>query len=234
MKLLKNTYIHGLAVTLAITCTVTAEELDPPVPVGSLSVNQELVRQGAKPLLEWKIDFPADVEDVVDIEDDDDVVTKTDLRVQVSVIGVGITDQNGREYPSSTYLNFSSFGWLHLFTGAGYQVNPRVNYIDRIVPEGERIRFSSRVQLRGYSYFSNESNNVVVLKNGDLPPGNAAGFADHQTSVADYLGPYIKNGRLALGPLDIIYAAELTHTDPSNRGFDIQDTIVLVRFTPVK
>ena len=39
-----------------------------------------------------------------------------------------------------------------------------------------------------------------------------------------------KNGKLALGPLDVIYAAELTHSNSNHYGFDLQDTIILVRF----
>lgn len=230
MKLVKDICL----LSFAATCAVTAQQQDPAIPVGSLSINQDLVRQGAKPVLTWDIEYPATVEDVVEIdEEDDEIVTKTQLRVEVSVIGVGITDQRGNEFPSRSFINLSSSGYHHVFTGTGSQVNPTTTYVDRVVPRGETIRFASRVNVSGFDFFFNESRNIVVLKNGDLPPSNAAGF-QHQTSVADYLGPYVKNGRLSLGPMDIIYACELTHTDQNHFGYDLQDTIVLVRFTPVK
>lgn len=218
----------------ALAASPAFAQQDPPVPVGTLDVNIAMVRQGVAPRLTWDIEFPSTVEDVIDIDDDDEEITaKTRLRVQVSVIGIGITDQRGREYPSKSYLHFSSAGWKHIFTGRGSQVNPFTYYIDRIVEQGEVIRFAAKLDMSGYPYYYNESANVKVLKNGDLPPGNAAGYS-HQTSVADYLGPYVQDGRLSLGPLDIIYAAELTHSDQSHYGFDLQDTIVLVRFTPVE
>lgn len=210
-----------------------SQSTDPAIPVGTLNVNIAMVRQGVAPNLDWAIEYPNEIDDVIEIdEEEEEITTKTKLRVQVSVIGVGITDQSGREYPAKSYLHYSSYGWKHIFTGKGSQVNPTRYYDDRIVNPGEKIRFAAKLDMNGYNYYYNESRNVKVLKNGDLPPGNAAGYS-HQTSAAEFLRPYIKNGVLALGPLDIIYAAELTHSNPGHYGFDLQDTIILVRFTKV-
>lgn len=207
---------------------------DPAVPVGTLNVNQLTVREGVSPKLTWNISYPSAVSTVVDIDDStEEIVTKTKLRVQTYVIGVGITDGSGREYPARSYIHFSSTGWKHLFTGVGSAVQPDYLYDDRIVNVGEKIRFAAKLDLDGYGYHYNDSNNIRVLVHGDRPPSNSAGY-DHQTSAEEYLRPYIKDGRLVLGPLDIIYAAELTHTDTSHYGFDLQDTIVLVRFTKVE
>jgi hypothetical protein len=206
---------------------------DPAVPVGSLNVNQSTVREGVSPQLTWDIEFPASVIEVIEIEEPTkEIVTKTRLRVQVCVIGVGITDGSSREYPAKSYLHYSSSGWKHIFTGTGSEVNPAIFCDDRIVEAGEIIRFAAKLNMSGYNYYYNDSQNVKVLMNGDLPPGNAAGY-EHQTSASEYLRPYIEDGKLALGPLDIIYAAELTHSDPSHYGYDLQDTIILVRFTKV-
>lgn len=205
---------------------------DPLVPVGTLNVNQNTVREGVSPQLSWEIDYPSAVTTVIDIEPDDDIVTKCKLRVQVYVIGVGITDQSGREYPAKSYIHYSSSGWQHIYTGVGSDVNPTRIYDDRIVNAGERIRFCAKLNQSGYDYYYNPSDNIEVLMDGDSPPNNAAGY-QHQTSASEYMRPYIKNGKLALGPLDIIYAAELTHSDPNHYGFDLQDTIILVRFTKV-
>ena len=202
--------------------TPAFSEQDPPIPVGTLSVNLGMVRQGVKPDLGWNIEYPATIPDIIIIDpEEEEITTKTRLRVQVSVIGVGITDQSGREYPSKSWLHFSSVGWQHIFTGKGSQVNPFSYYIDRIVEQGEVIRFASKLDMNGYNYYYNESSNVKVLLNGDLPPGNAAGYS-HQTSVADYLGPYVQDGKLALGPMDIIYAAELTHSNQSHWSYMFQ------------
>lgn len=207
---------------------------DPAIPVGNIQVNQNMVRQGVSPILTWGIEYPTKVTDVITIDPVNEViVTKTKLRVQVSVIGVGITDQYGREYPATSYIKFSSSGWKHIFSGRGYQVNPSQVLIDRVVEQGEKFEFAAKLDLSGYSYYYNNSANVRVLKNGDSPPTNAAGYT-HQSSLEEFLRPYVKDGKLALGPLDIIYAAELTHSNQSHSGFDLQDTVVLVRFTKVE
>jgi len=229
MKTIKLIGFWGLLSTAVIFA-----QQDPPIPVGSLSVNIGMVRDGVAPLLSWNIEYPSTVEDVIDIDpDDEEITTKTRLRVQVCVVGVGLTDQSGREYSAKSYLHFSSFGWNHIFTGKGSQVNPFTYYIDRVVEQGEVIRFAAKVDLSGYNYFYNESSNITVLKNGDYPPGMSAGY-NSQTSIADYLEPYIQNGKIAIGPMDVIYASELTHTNPSHSGYDMQDTVVLVRFTRVE
>ena len=204
---------------------------DAAVPVGSLSVNRNMVHQGVTPILTWNIVYPSGLDEIITIDpEDEEITTKTCLRVQVCMVGVGITDQRGTQYPAQSHLKFSSTGWQHIFTGKGRDVDPSRYYIDRVVSAGEKLSFKAKVDLNNYPFYSNNSRNVRVLKNGDLPPSAAAGYS-HQTSAAEYLRPYIKDGKLSLGPLDVIYAAELTHSDPSHYGFDIQDSIVLVRFT---
>ena len=74
-----------------------------------------------------------------------------------------------------------------------------------------------------------------MLKNGSDVPGVAAGHSD-QESVADYLSGYINSetGKIQLAPNQVIYAAEVTHSDPDHEGYDMQDTILLVTLTPVE
>ena len=228
MKIVISTCLLG-----ALLAPFSIAQQEPPVPVGSLTANQDTLREGAIPEVSWNIEYPSTVDEVVEIDEDDEITARTRLRVQVSVIGIGITNQFGTEFPSRSFIRFSKSGWHHIFTGTGSQVNPTINYVDQIIDQGETIRFAARVNVSGFNFFFNDSDNIKVLRNGDLPPSVAAGF-DIQTSVADYLGPYVKDGRLSLGPMDIIYAAELTHTNPEDSGYDVQDTIVLVRFTEVE
>ncbi len=230
---MKTTIIISSAIALTIQAFCQATPAIPAVPVGSLDVNLGMVRQGVSPKLTWDIEYPNVIEEIITIDpEEEEVITKTRLRVQVSVIGVGITNSSGQEYAARSYLHYSSYGWKHIFTGTGNQVIPWIYYDDRIVEAGEVIRFAARVQLSGYPYYYNGSRNVKILLNGDTPPSNAAGYS-HQTSAADYLQPYIENGKLALGPLDMIYCAELTHSNESHYGFDLQDTVLLVRYTKV-
>lgn len=221
--------IVGAALTLTTQAFSSGKSA---VPVGSLKVNKTMVRQGVAPILSWKIKFPKKVTDVVTIPPDDTIVPKTKLRVKVSMVGVGITDQTGREYPSKSYMKFGSSAWKHVFTGKGSQVRPDKVLIDRVVEKGEVLQFSAKVNLKGYGYYYNNSKNITVLKNGDTPPNVAAGYS-HQTSVATYLRPYVKNGKIAIGPMDVLYVSELTHSNPKSSGYDMQDSIVLVQFEEV-
>lgn len=182
--------------------------------------------------MEWNISHPkTNIEDIVTIEDDE-ITTKTKLRVQVFVIAVGITDGRN-EYKSSSYLHFSSAGWKHIFEGKGSQVDTSNIYIDRVIKQGETIKFAARYYWNSWQpYYYSDGDNVKALVNGDTPPSKAGGY--DQSSLGDYLKPYVKEGKLQLGKFDVIYAAELAHTDANSAGFDMQDAVVLLRFTEVK
>ena len=221
---------------LAMTAAVYAQEMqEPAIPVGKLSVDSNLVQAGAKPKLTWDITFPKNVEEVVEVDPDDEITPKTRLRLQVFVLGVGITDQTGREYPARSEIRFSSnSSWQGVYTGVGSQSDPTRAIHDRIVEAGNTITFRARVFVRGFGYYNNDSSNIQVLQNGDFAPGNAGGY--DQDSIADYLQSAVDpdTGRLVLGPLDLIYACELTHSDENHRGYDVQDTVVLLRFTEIE
>ena len=216
-----------------LTCTSLAHANNPePVPTGELNVNLTMVRQGVAPALNWKIHFPTKVTDVVDIPPTDEIIPKTKLRVKMSMVGVGLTDQYGTQYPAKNHIKFGSSGWQHLFTGRGRDVRPSEVLVDRIVQPGEALRFAARVDVSGYPYYYNQNANITVLKNGDTAPNVAAGY-DHQTPVASYLRPYVKNGKIAIGPMDVLYVSELTHSDPNQSGYDMQDSIVLIQFEKI-
>jgi len=159
MKLIIYTALGSLlaiytALGSLLASSPTFSEQDPPIPVGSLSVNVGMVRQGVAPMLSWDIQYPATVENVIEVEDpEEEITTKARLRVQVSMIGVSIGDGSGNQWPTKSWIYFSSVGWQHIFTGKESQVNPFTYYIDRIVEEGETIRFASKLNLSGYNYY---------------------------------------------------------------------------------
>jgi len=225
---------HTVMITmsfLALTSTAFSAEQS----TGTLSVDKNMVRQGGIPKLEWNISHPTtQIEDIITIDEEDDEITaKTKLRVQVFVIGVGITD-GSNEYKSTSWLNFSTVGWKHVFEGKGSQVNTSQIYIDRIVESGEKIKFAGRYYWNDWQpYYYSDGGNVKALVNGDTPPTTGVSY-DDQSSLNDYLKPYVQDGKLKLGNFDVIYAAELTHTDQSQSGFDMQDTIILLRFSEVE
>ncbi|NWK54425.1 hypothetical protein HW115_02300 [Verrucomicrobiaceae bacterium N1E253] len=223
---------HSSIILLAIASLSTVA-LANQSPTGQLTVDKSMVRKGGIPTLTWNIFHPIkQIEEVVDIDDNDEITAKKRLRVQVSVIGIGITDGRN-EYKSTSWLHFSSSGWKHVFEGYGSQVNTSQINIDRILEPGEKIKFAARYYWNSWQpYYYSNGDNVKALINGDQPPSKAGGY--DQSSLNDYLRPYVKDGKLNLGELDIIYAAELTHTDQRASGFDMQDTIILLRFSEVE
>lgn len=233
MKSLNSSLRGPLVSTVlaALTSVATATE-SPSTPVGTLDVNQLMVRTGVAPTVSWNIGYPTQVTDVIDIPPTDEIIPKTKLRVKVSMVGVGLTDQRGTQYPAKNYIKIGSSGWEHLFTGCGRDVRPGELLINRIIQPGHTLRFAAKVDLRNYRTYYNQDSNITILKNGDIPPNVAAGY-QHQTPVASYLRPYIKDGKIALGPMDVLYVSELTHSKPSQSGYDMQDSIVLVQFEKV-
>lgn len=52
-------------------------------------------------------------------------------------------------------------------------------------------------------------------------------------TLEDFIRPYLDgNGRVEIGPMDVIVFMELTHTDSqmSDPGYDMQDLVLLVTF----
>ncbi|MBK1830366.1 hypothetical protein JIN77_06495 [Verrucomicrobiaceae bacterium R5-34] len=222
-----------IAGSLAMSAPVFSDQA-PAIPTGSLDVSELMVRQGVAPTFSWNIEYPAQVTDVVDINEDDEIIPKTKLRVRVSMIGVGLTDQYGTQYPAKVYMKLGNKSWDNIFSGTSSQVKPDVDLIDTVVKAGTTFEFAAKLNWTGYDYYYNDSSNITVLKNGDTPPSVAAGYSD-QTSVAEYLRPYIQDGKIALGPMDVIYVSELTHSQyqKNESGYDMQDVITLVRFEKV-
>ena len=221
-----------LQTTTTTTTTTTTVQSSPTAPTGSLQLDTNLIRLGLSPKVTWTINHPQAITDVITISETDTVTPKTDVDVTVSVIGVGISDGRGNWAPATTFLKFGS-QWEHVYTGAGPDVIQTATVLDREVSSGTDIGFAARYEFRNYTspFYQNGSGNVEVFVNGDTPPTFQAGHAD-QTSAAEFMRPYLDDaGRISLGPRDVIYAAELTHTDPTGFGFDLQDSVIIVNFT---
>lgn len=213
------------------------------IPTGTISVSKAVLMEGEKPELSWSIEYPSTE---LPFEPETGEVTSK-VQVDISVIGIGITDGTN-EYPSTTEMKFSSdSSWTTIFNGSGSDVVTSDILVSKTLEEGTTIQFRSKVNdivtkskkgktsTTSYPYYYNNSSNVTILVDGSDVPGIEAGHSD-QASVADFLAPYISSetGKITLGPKDVIYAAELTHSDSSSSGFDMQDTLILVRFTDVE
>jgi hypothetical protein len=50
-------------------------------------------------------------------------------------------------------------------------------------------------------------------------------------TIESFIRPYLsEDGKIKIGPRDVLYLMELTHTNPNHSGFDLQDMALLVTF----
>lgn len=233
-----------------MTAGLSAQTQEPEIPIGKLYIDSDIVMKDDTPILTWDTTHPQSINDIVDVggaggasgssseevsnnvTEDDLVVAKKQLLVKVSMIGTGITDSHGNEYSSVTEMRFEGGDWEHVFTGPGAAVDVTEVLLEKVVNDGDTIEFRSRYV--GYNQWRyHDSDEVQIFIDGDEPPKNPSSD-DLATSAEEYMRPYTQDGKLVLGALDMIYAAELTHTDTSSAGYDMQDAIVMVRFTDLE
>lgn len=189
------------------------------VPTGQMSAATQLVQAGQKAKLSWNVVYP-------DLPFDPPTGTTTeDVTVYVKVLGVALQSGGGSELPASARLKIGN-SWHHVFSGKGSQVNPGVVLLTKDVDKGTKIELGTE----GSSWGERSSNgqHVVVLKDGDTPPSYAPAL--NQGDVVSFLSGYIVDGKVSIGPKDVIYVAELYSTSPGSYWYDMQDIVVHVRF----
>ena len=206
---------------------------DPYRPVGTLEVNPVSVQTGVKPNLDWSIEYPEVVTDLVDIDDDDSITTKKDLRMDVRVVGAAWS--NGIYYFTvNSYLKVYG-SWIQLFYGKQHDIDASEIKYSRVLTPGTRVDFSGRGNLGGSNWSSwmmttYDTPNVQALVNGDSIPDYAPGY--DQGDIASFLTQFVdENGSIILGPYDIIYLYKMK---PHKMVLlDLQDLVVVVTFTEV-
>jgi hypothetical protein len=216
----------------------------PSNPVGWLTAFPTIVQIGAKPTISWSITYPSVVTDYVEIDTPATVVPKETLDVEVRVLGNGVTrsSSNSDGYlfvPARATLSFDGGGYNEIFYGDNHDVNPStVVWSKTDVQAGQKLRFGGRFYRPikknwGPSYTSDSgTQNIRVLVNGDTPPSN---IPEHDApSLKDFIKPFLGgDGKVKIGPMDVIVFMELTHTDNQQNaaGYDLQDMVLLVTFT---
>ncbi len=232
---MKNTILSILAI-LPLG-TAAAQELSPPIPVGSLTATPTVVQTGTRPTLTWSVTVPEAVDDIVDIEGPGTLVPKRDVIMDVRVLGAGVTVSTNTSpfwafVPTECLINVDGNGYSRIFFGNNNSVRPDKVVYSKAVEEGEEINFGSRYYLNRWGpWFStkNSVSNVVALKNGDTPPTTTP--MQYAPTIESFIRPYLSSdGTIRIGPRDVLYLMELTHTDPNHSGFDLQDMAVLVTF----
>ena len=215
----------------------------PPDPVGWLTAFPTVVQTGTKPTLTWSITYPSIVKDYVDIIPPATVSPKEELDVEVRVLGNGVTvttNNNGYSFvDAGAYLSFNGGSYSQIFYGDNHDVNPsRVVWSQKKVQANQTLRFGGRYYYNGWgpTYTSSSgTQNVRTLVSGDTPPSNVPDY--NAPSLEDFIKPYLgPDGKVNIGPMDVIVFMELTHTDSqqSDPGYDLQDMVLLVTFTSNK
>lgn len=165
------------------------------------------------------------------------VTALTDLRVEVTVLGTGVTSGSGSRYTSfrtQGELKIGNQAWALVHDGNEDAVVPNKVTYSTTAKEGDEFQFRSRFLFnswQGYRYHS--GSDVLTLANNEKIPSNKP-ENEAVKSAEQFLQPYLnEDSTLDLGELDFVYVAELTHTDKNASGYDLQDLIVHVSVRPI-
>lgn len=209
------------------------------IPTGTLTASPGIVSIGAFPTLNWKINYPTTVEDVVKI-DHDEVIPRKRITAEIRVLGAGVTSSksdgsNLKFVHTEGHYSYNGGSWQVLFAGTNPDVNQSKVVWSGTVEAGGVMRFGGRYWWNNkwsHFYSSNDgTTNVRVLKNGDSVP-TTYDVATAPT-LEDFIKPYLDaGGKVRIGPMDLIVMMELTHTENqrNNVGYDLQDMVFLVTF----
>lgn len=221
----------------------------PAIPVGSLTAFPTVVQTGTKPTLTWSINYPSIVEDFVTITPPNSITPKENLVADIRVLGAGVTSQNSNGsinyyYTRGRYAFGSSPGssaFTTLWNGRNTDTIVQQQGIVKAnlsCAKNVRIHFggqyntdnsSSSSEWSTWYSTSNTTTAVRTLKSGDLCPTNVPDY--NAPSLENFLRPYLDSTkRVKIGPMDVIVFMELTHTNTSDVGYDLQDLVFLVTF----
>ncbi len=238
MKLTIKKGLGVLTVFLAVglggtTCLHAESSTNPAIPVGYLDTFPHKVQPGTNPSLDWNITYPETVRDVVVIEDDGTVIPKENLYMDVRVLGASVQTSATNWLTVEAYAKADgATSFTRFFSGKQPDVNPTRIYYTKYVRQDRTVDFRGRCYYNGwYPYYSTGTNtyNVVVLANGETPPETIPAY--NQDAIEDFLKPYLdSNGKIKIGPRDVIILMELAMTHPSQSAFDLQDLVLLVTF----
>lgn len=242
---MKTSRLAALAAALVATgaltpCAVLAQQsTSPSIPVGALTAFPLIVQPGVRPKLTWNISYPSIVEDVIDIEGPGTVVPTEELCLEVRVLGAGVTvssnSSNLQFVPTEAQLSYDGGSYGRIFYGTNNDVKPNQIVYKGTVLAGKKLRFGGRYYYnrKWGPYFNSQSGtlNVRTLVNGEVPPTT---YPLHSApTLESFLRPYLDSqGRVKIGPMDVIVFMELTHTDSqrSDPGYDLQDMVLLATF----
>lgn len=221
----------------------------PAVPVGTLAVNQSVVRAGTFPTLTWNITYPSTVTNYVSIAPTGTLTALVQPQtMSVQVLGASViavtTDCFGNvissQYvPVQASFSYNHGPWQQFFYGTQQQVNPSTVVLTKTITStnctldwgGEYYFNGSWGMFINSINNTNNNQNILALKCGDYPPTNSCLYG--QPTIASFLQNYMNptTKQITIGPKQVIYLFEITDTNPSAPGFDLNDLCILVTFS---
>jgi hypothetical protein len=205
------------------------------VPTGTLTVDRDLLRVGAKSQVTWNITYPgSSVTSVIDIVTPNIIKPKKDLTMKVRVLGASFQESTTSFLPVEVMMSKNNGAWSRIFYGLQTSVQPSLVVSSSTVKSGDTINlggrgYRDRAWLPLYNTASS-TKNLVMLKNGDTVPSEVPAL--NGLSIETFLKPYMDTAthKVKIGDRDLILLMELGQTNPDNSGFDLQDLVVLVTF----
>lgn len=212
----------------------------PAMPSGWLTAFPTIVQTGTKPTLTWGINYPSVVEDYITITQPSTITTDEELDCEIRVLGAGVTVSSSSSnsfsfVPTEALVSYDGGSYTRIFYGTNPSVNPNTVVYTKTIPKNKKLRFGGRYYYSNHwgPYFNSQSGtqNIRTLINGETPPTTYPLY--QAPTLESFLKPYLDGqGKVRIGPMDVIVFMELTHTDSqkSDQGYDLQDMVLLVTF----
>jgi hypothetical protein len=226
-----------------------AQAVAPQIPVGTLAVNRNFLREGTSPTLTWAATYPQPATETVKIDDKDTATTTKEVKVTVRVAGVAF--QSGSQLLTTKMdMKVGSGNWTQKFIGASTNVNPQNPVYEQVVPANTAIDFkfqgasgkkksnASYTKVADWNWYpeyatGTTSKNKIALFDGDPVPSYAPAYS--QGNIKSFLKSYLSaDGKTVdIGPRDVIYLTELATSDTKASYFDMQDLVIVVTYDDV-
>ncbi len=223
--------LAGLLACFAIFGSTVSANND--VPRGSLTVDRDMVRVGAKSQLNWNITYPARAKDLVSKDKDGNCTTKTRVRMQVRVLAAAFgNDTRFCQVDGRIIVNGAN---VQIFNGIQPNVNPSKIVYDQIVEKGRKI------SVTGYAYdtytkpttvytctTTKSDKSVVALFDGEaLPAHQASMYPNMQLNALDYIANYMdSSNRAKIGVNQVIFLGDFNPY--GSEGYDLNDYVIIV------
>lgn len=229
--------LQTILTTGALALSAGLTLADSGVPTGKLEIDSSLVRNGSMPNIEWEIEYPQGLEDIVTISDPGSVILKRRTEVEIRVAGVAF--QSGETLlPVALQAEIGNGGWTTLFSGTSRAVDASEAVYSQVLEAGTTINLSATggTSRGGWSFSANtlsDSPQVTHLREGDFVPDYVPAY--NQGNIVDYLSGFVSStNAISAGPRDVVYLFELGTTRTSSSYFDMQDVAVVITFKDVE